>query len=173
MTTVKKCVSGSLAHIILCLYFFYFFNFEWCVGNIYIHSFFQSILLNRNVFINNVQIEMSTWVRHIGKKNVIKMVKNGWVCWLNSKRRKFGRIFQKPQKFNIFHLFQFNFLSSHMYSFYFFQVLGPRIMENRKPFQLQNTLIVYNFVQVIFSAWLFYEVSFLFYISLFLNSTSK
>ncbi|XP_055592550.1 elongation of very long chain fatty acids protein AAEL008004-like isoform X2 [Uranotaenia lowii] len=30
-------------------------------------------------------------------------------------------------------------------------------MENRKPFQLKNTLIVYNFVQVIFSAWLFYE----------------
>lgn len=32
-------------------------------------------------------------------------------------------------------------------------------MENRKPFHLQNTLIVYNFSQVIFSAWLFYEVS--------------
>lgn len=32
-------------------------------------------------------------------------------------------------------------------------------MENRKPFHLQNTLIVYNFIQVIFSAWLFYEVS--------------
>ena len=31
-------------------------------------------------------------------------------------------------------------------------------MENRKPFQLKNTLIVYNFVQVVFSAWLFYEV---------------
>lgn len=39
------------------------------------------------------------------------------------------------------------------------QVLGPRLMENRKPFHLQNTLIVYNFSQVIFSAWLFYEVS--------------
>lgn len=39
------------------------------------------------------------------------------------------------------------------------QVLGPRLMENRKPFQLKNTLIVYNFFQVIFSAWLFYEVS--------------
>lgn len=32
-------------------------------------------------------------------------------------------------------------------------------MENRKPFQLKNTLIVYNFFQVVFSAWLFYEVS--------------
>lgn len=40
-----------------------------------------------------------------------------------------------------------------------FQVLGPRLMENRKPFQLKNTLIVYNFFQVVFSAWLFYEVS--------------
>uniref|UniRef100_A0A182TUC0 Elongation of very long chain fatty acids protein n=1 Tax=Anopheles melas TaxID=34690 RepID=A0A182TUC0_9DIPT len=37
------------------------------------------------------------------------------------------------------------------------KVLGPRLMENRKPFQLKNTLIVYNFVQVVFSAWLFYE----------------
>lgn len=31
-------------------------------------------------------------------------------------------------------------------------------MENRKPFQLRNTLILYNFVQVVFSAWLFYEI---------------
>lgn len=39
-----------------------------------------------------------------------------------------------------------------------FQVLGPRFMENRKPFELKNVLIVYNFLQVLFSAWLFYEV---------------
>lgn len=32
-------------------------------------------------------------------------------------------------------------------------------MENRKPFNLRYTLILYNFIQVIFSAWLFYEVS--------------
>lgn len=38
------------------------------------------------------------------------------------------------------------------------QVLGPKLMENRKPFQLRNVLIVYNFLQVLFSAWLFYEV---------------
>ncbi|XP_062563470.1 elongation of very long chain fatty acids protein AAEL008004 isoform X1 [Armigeres subalbatus] len=41
---------------------------------------------------------------------------------------------------------------------YLVKVLGPRLMENRKPFQLRNTLILYNFVQVIFSAWLFYEI---------------
>uniref|UniRef100_A0A182M2S0 Elongation of very long chain fatty acids protein n=1 Tax=Anopheles culicifacies TaxID=139723 RepID=A0A182M2S0_9DIPT len=41
---------------------------------------------------------------------------------------------------------------------YLVKVLGPRLMENRKPFQLKNTLIVYNFVQVVFSAWLFYEI---------------
>ncbi|XP_044742303.1 elongation of very long chain fatty acids protein AAEL008004-like isoform X2 [Chrysoperla carnea] len=35
--------------------------------------------------------------------------------------------------------------------------LGPKLMENRKPFQLKNTLIVYNLFQVIFSTWLFYE----------------
>lgn len=41
---------------------------------------------------------------------------------------------------------------------YFVKVLGPRLMENRKPFQFKNTLIVYNLFQVIFSAWLFYEI---------------
>ncbi|XP_065074750.1 very long chain fatty acid elongase AAEL008004 isoform X1 [Ochlerotatus camptorhynchus] len=41
---------------------------------------------------------------------------------------------------------------------YLVKVLGPRLMENRKPFQLKNTLILYNFVQVFFSAWLFYEI---------------
>ena len=30
-------------------------------------------------------------------------------------------------------------------------------MEDRKPFQLRKVLIVYNFLQVLFSSWLFYE----------------
>jgi hypothetical protein len=42
---------------------------------------------------------------------------------------------------------------------YFVKVLGPRIMDSRKPMNLQTVLIVYNFVQVVFNAWLFYEVT--------------
>lgn len=38
-----------------------------------------------------------------------------------------------------------------------FQVVGPRLMEDRKPFKLREVLIVYNFLQVVFSTWLFYE----------------
>ena len=41
---------------------------------------------------------------------------------------------------------------------YFVKVLGPRIMDSRKPMNLQTVLIVYNFVQVVISAWLFSEV---------------
>lgn len=37
------------------------------------------------------------------------------------------------------------------------KVLGPKLMENRKPFELKNILIFYNLFQVIFSVWLFYE----------------
>ncbi|KAF5287807.1 hypothetical protein FQR65_LT12175 [Abscondita terminalis] len=40
---------------------------------------------------------------------------------------------------------------------YFVKVIGPKIMENRKPFNLKNILIVYNLAQVLFSTWLFYE----------------
>lgn len=40
-----------------------------------------------------------------------------------------------------------------------FQILGPKLMENRKPFKLRNVLVVYNFAQVLFSLWLFYEAS--------------
>ncbi|XP_063621360.1 very long chain fatty acid elongase AAEL008004 isoform X2 [Cydia splendana] len=40
---------------------------------------------------------------------------------------------------------------------YLVKVLGPRFMENRKPYNLKNILIVYNFSQVLFSTWLFYE----------------
>lgn len=36
---------------------------------------------------------------------------------------------------------------------------GPRMMANRKPMELRNVLIAYNLFQVIFSSWLFYEVS--------------
>lgn len=37
------------------------------------------------------------------------------------------------------------------------KVIGPKYMENRKPFVLRKTLLVYNLIQVIFSSWLFYE----------------
>ncbi|XP_034485958.1 elongation of very long chain fatty acids protein AAEL008004 isoform X2 [Drosophila innubila] len=40
---------------------------------------------------------------------------------------------------------------------YFVKVLGPKLMENRKPFELRKVLIVYNAAQVLFSMWLFYE----------------
>uniref|UniRef100_A0A1B6D8X5 Elongation of very long chain fatty acids protein n=1 Tax=Clastoptera arizonana TaxID=38151 RepID=A0A1B6D8X5_9HEMI len=40
---------------------------------------------------------------------------------------------------------------------YFSKVLGPRLMENRKPFDLRNILIVYNLIQTLFSTWIFYE----------------
>lgn len=42
---------------------------------------------------------------------------------------------------------------------FFVKVLGPKLMENRKPFQLRGILVVYNLIQVIFSTWIFYEVS--------------
>ncbi|CAG9759475.1 unnamed protein product [Ceutorhynchus assimilis] len=40
---------------------------------------------------------------------------------------------------------------------YFSRILGPRLMENRKPLNLRNILIVYNLMQTLFSAWIFYE----------------
>lgn len=39
------------------------------------------------------------------------------------------------------------------------KVIGPRLMANRKPFELREVLIVYNLAQTIFSTWIFYEVS--------------
>ncbi|XP_063226669.1 very long chain fatty acid elongase AAEL008004-like isoform X2 [Bacillus rossius redtenbacheri] len=41
---------------------------------------------------------------------------------------------------------------------YLVKYLGPRIMENRKPVECRDVLIVYNFLQVLFSLWLFYEI---------------
>ncbi|CAG9819055.1 unnamed protein product [Phaedon cochleariae] len=43
---------------------------------------------------------------------------------------------------------------------YIVKVIGPTLMENRKPFELKNVLIVYNLFQVLFSSWLFYEFFF-------------
>lgn len=42
---------------------------------------------------------------------------------------------------------------------YLVKVLGPKLMENRKPFELKRVLIYYNLFQVVFSSWLFYEVA--------------
>lgn len=42
---------------------------------------------------------------------------------------------------------------------YFVKVLGPKLMENRKPFDLRWFMILYNLLQVLFSGWLFHEVS--------------
>ncbi|XP_070499658.1 very long chain fatty acid elongase 7-like [Chironomus tepperi] len=43
---------------------------------------------------------------------------------------------------------------------YIVKVAGPKFMENRKPFKLRKFIIIYNFLQVLFSAYLFYEVAF-------------
>lgn len=50
---------------------------------------------------------------------------------------------------------------------YFSKVLGPKLMENRKPFDLRGILIMYNLIQTIFSAWIFYEVCLFFFFSYF------
>lgn len=42
---------------------------------------------------------------------------------------------------------------------YFVTSLGPRIMENRKAFDLKGVLIVYNFGVVALSIYMIYEVS--------------
>lgn len=42
---------------------------------------------------------------------------------------------------------------------YFVTSLGPRLMENRKPFDLKKVLIVYNFSVVVLSLYMCYEVS--------------
>jgi hypothetical protein len=42
---------------------------------------------------------------------------------------------------------------------YVVKVLGPKLMENKKPMELRKVLIYYNLFQVLFSIWLFYEVS--------------
>lgn len=39
---------------------------------------------------------------------------------------------------------------------YFVKVLGPKLMEKRKPFVLRRLMIYYNLFQVIFSSWLLY-----------------
>jgi len=50
-------------------------------------------------------------------------------------------------------------LSICLFYVYFVKVLGPKLMENRKPFDLKRVMMCYNFFQIIFSSWLFYEVS--------------
>ncbi|KAI5643775.1 GNS1/SUR4 family domain-containing protein [Phthorimaea operculella] len=40
---------------------------------------------------------------------------------------------------------------------YFCLVAGPRYMKNRKPFQLKNTMMIYNFFQICISIYVFYE----------------
>ncbi|XP_063989125.1 very long chain fatty acid elongase 7 isoform X1 [Diachasmimorpha longicaudata] len=40
---------------------------------------------------------------------------------------------------------------------YFVLSWGPRHMEHRKPYKLNNTLILYNLAQVLLSTWLFWE----------------
>lgn len=49
---------------------------------------------------------------------------------------------------------------------YFVTSLGPRLMENRKPFDLKRIMIVYNFSIVAFSLYMIYEVCHLWTLSL-------
>ncbi|KAG5865410.1 hypothetical protein JTB14_013581 [Gonioctena quinquepunctata] len=47
-------------------------------------------------------------------------------------------------------------IASYMY---LVQVLGPKLMENRKPFNIKNMLIGYNILQVVWNAYIFYKGS--------------
>ncbi|XP_015185206.1 PREDICTED: elongation of very long chain fatty acids protein 7-like [Polistes dominula] len=40
---------------------------------------------------------------------------------------------------------------------YFIRSWGPKYMEHRKPFQIKNILVIYNFMQVLLSIWMFWE----------------
>ncbi|KAG8291968.1 hypothetical protein J6590_048929 [Homalodisca vitripennis] len=40
---------------------------------------------------------------------------------------------------------------------YFVLSWGPKYMAHRKPYSLTNILLVYNFLQVLISVWLFWE----------------
>lgn len=40
-------------------------------------------------------------------------------------------------------------------------IVGPIYMRDRKPMQIKNTIVVYNAFQVLLSAYMFYEVSWL------------
>ncbi|KAG5314220.1 ELVL1 protein, partial [Acromyrmex insinuator] len=51
----------------------------------------------------------------------------------------------------------FSTLAICLFYAYFVKVLGPKMMENRKPFDLRKVMIWYNLFQVIFSTWLFNE----------------
>lgn len=44
---------------------------------------------------------------------------------------------------------------------YFVTNWGPRYMKHRKPYELKNTLIVYNFIQVLVSIYIVYQVSYI------------
>lgn len=46
---------------------------------------------------------------------------------------------------------------------YVILIAGPKIMDNRKPLQLRETLIVYNGAQVLYSSYMLYEVSNFYY----------
>uniref|UniRef100_A0A2K5PU60 Elongation of very long chain fatty acids protein n=1 Tax=Cebus imitator TaxID=2715852 RepID=A0A2K5PU60_CEBIM len=43
---------------------------------------------------------------------------------------------------------------------YFVTSLGPKLMENRKPFELKKVMITYNFFIVLFSVYMCYEILF-------------
>lgn len=56
-------------------------------------------------------------------------------------------------------------MSAILLSYLFFALyLGPRVMANRKPFQLKGPMIAYNFALVALSIYIVYEVSPLFLI---------
>nr|CAH7714493.1 unnamed protein product [Callosobruchus chinensis] len=44
--------------------------------------------------------------------------------------------------------------------FYFIYNLGPKLMENRKPYDLKKVLIAYNAIQIVSNLYIFYEVFF-------------
>ena len=53
------------------------------------------------------------------------------------------------------------YMSAVLLSYLFFVLIaGPRFMANRKPFQLKEAMIIYNFSLVALSVFIVYEVGY-------------
>lgn len=128
---------------------------KWLFLVIHIQKIWHTLNVIKNFVIISRNLNASLW------KKTIKLCKPNFVIHLH----EINLIFVVDQRVKDWPLMSSPFYTMGICLTYVFVVkyAGPKLMENRKPFNLKNTLIVYNLFQVVFSVWLFYEVQKLFH----------
>jgi hypothetical protein len=144
--------------------FFFLFHFSLCAKS---YKLKQNSILNLFKFIQvqSSQTKWLFWLNHGRTSWILLKEMEVFVFVLSSNILRFPDVnlvffpAEDPRLKQWFMMSDPILSTSICVAYFIFVAVGPKLMQNREPFELRGLLIVYNFCMVFVSLYLFSEVS--------------